>query len=166
MYLLRHGHAPKVGTESDKDRQLSSQGREEIKAIAGFLKDWDYPEIIIASDAVRTRQSMEHFCQAADCRPLCLVTSDLYNCVSNDIIKVIENCDDRYSHLMIIGHNPGITGVIDILPSMHSDHALELKARDYNPTAKLVLLKANIANWADILKTQWKVDTVFWPEIG
>jgi len=163
IFLLRHGHAPRSGNEPDKERQLSPVGRKEIGEVAAFLKERVCPDIIIASDAVRTRQSTEHFCQAASYQPLCQFTSDLYNCSTDDIIQVIENCENRYDRLMIVGHNPGITSVVDQFPSVRPDRALEVKSRNYDPTAKLVLLKANVSNWHDLLSAKWEIDAVFWP---
>ncbi len=165
IFLLRHGHAPRSGNEPDKERQLSPVGRKEIGEVAAFLKEKKYPEIIIASDAVRTRQTTEHFCQAAGYQPLCQFTSDLYNCSTDDIIRVIENCENGYDRLMIVGHNPGITSVVDLFPSVRSDRALEVKSRNYEPTAKLVLLKANLSSWRDMSKAKWEMDAVFWPEL-
>ena len=163
IFLLRHGHAPRIGTETDKDRQLSSLGLKEIGEVATFLKEREYPEIIIASDAVRTRQSAEQFCRAVGYKPMCRFTSELYNCSSDDIIHVIESCENSYDRLMIVGHNPGITGVIDYFPNARSERSLEVNSRNYDPTAKLVLLKANLLSWQELPKAKWEIDAVFWP---
>lgn len=166
IFLLRHGNAPKMGNETDKQRKLSELGKNEILQVVDYLQDRTKPEIIFASDAVRTRQTAEIYNIYSKNESVTKLNPVLYNCDPSDIISIITDVDSAYASLMIIGHNPSITNVIDSFDCSSKDKDLEVSARNYEPTAKLVVLKSKIASWNEATYAHWNIHSVFWPGVS
>jgi phosphohistidine phosphatase len=59
-------------------------------------------------------------------------------------MTVIRECDDRYSHILIAGHNPGITEFADQLSSE--------RRIDSMPTCALVTMRFNVDAWSKLVR--------------
>lgn len=68
LYLVRHGDAvPEEEAGSDRDRWLSSRGREAARILARLLKEQDVqPDAILASPLPRAVQTAELIAQGLD----------------------------------------------------------------------------------------------------
>jgi phosphohistidine phosphatase len=163
LYFLRHAHAPRAVQIPDKDRQLSSAGENEIKQLALSLATKYLPDIIISSDATRTRQTTERLCSLLGYEPKIIFTPLLYNCSPGDIANIVAKCEKQYKRLMIVGHNPSISDIVDHLNCLAKHQELATKARDYIHTTKLTILKSNLSDWSELYNCIWKIEEVFWP---
>lgn len=68
------------------------------------------PDLILASAAVRTRETAEAFAKVLGVAARLLQSDDsLYLAEGEHILKVIRGVGPRVGHLMVIGHNPGIS---------------------------------------------------------
>jgi phosphohistidine phosphatase len=69
------------------------------------------------------------------------IEEDLYHASADEILEIIEEQEDELDGLMLFGHNPGMTDLVNIL----SD--LDL----YNlPTAGVVVLQYEVETWKEI----------------
>jgi len=115
LYLLRHAKSSwKELTLSDFDRPLNKRGKHDAPFMAEKMRVKGVkPQMIISSPAKRARKTAKIFAEVLDV-PLQL-DETLYACSSKKMIQVIQTALGTYSDVMIIGHNPELTMVNDIL---------------------------------------------------
>ena len=70
-----------------------------------------------------------------------VVEERLYEAYAEEILEVIEEQDDWVDHLMVIGHNPGLTALANHLSSLDIENV---------PTCGVVELRYDIETWAVI----------------
>ena len=117
--LVRHAKA--VSRElsiPDFERSLLKKGRKDAKKIAGILKaDGIKPDLLISSPANRALETAHIFGQELG-YPIqkVLIKENLYNnTTTQNILDIIRETNDRYSSIMIFGHNPSFDEFISSL---------------------------------------------------
>jgi phosphohistidine phosphatase len=111
LTLVRHANAEQESDVRDFERPLSKKGHGEANEMARRLHERGLiPDLILASAAVRTRETAETFAKVLGV-PARLLQSDdsLYLAEGDQIIAMIRGVGPRVTHLMVIGHNPGIS---------------------------------------------------------
>lgn len=111
LTLVRHGTADQDSSVRDFERPLSRRGRGEADEMARRLLERNLvPDLIVVSAAVRTRDTAEIFAKVLGVAPRLLQADDsLYLADGEHILQQIRAVGPRVSHLMIVGHNPGIS---------------------------------------------------------
>jgi phosphohistidine phosphatase len=111
LSLVRHANAEQDSDVRDFERPLSRKGRGEAEEVAKrFLEREQVPDLIVASAAVRTRETAEIFARVLNVPARLLQAEDsLYLADGDHILACIRNVGPRVGHLMVIGHNPGIS---------------------------------------------------------
>jgi phosphohistidine phosphatase len=123
LTLVRHAHAKvQAAAVTDFERPLSRRGRAEAKAAAlRLLQAGAMPQLLLVSPARRTLQTAEILAHELQI-PERHVRQDevLYLAAPDSILKVINATGPRIEHLMIVGHNPGISALANALaPQAH-----------------------------------------------
>lgn len=112
LTLMRHGDAQWKDPEvADFARPLNRRGTAEAEAMARRLAELALiPDLIIASPARRTQQTAEIVARELALGPRNIRYEEaLYLAGAPDILKLAQAIGPRVPHLMIIGHNPGIS---------------------------------------------------------
>jgi len=126
LTLLRHAKSSwKDRHSSDRDRPLNKRGERDAPIMGGRIKAKDIrPSLIISSPATRAWTTTKIIAAAIDYPREFLQRDDrLYLASVESIIAVIEDQDAGFNHIMIVGHNPGLTEfanhlVPDITPNL------------------------------------------------
>lgn len=120
LYLIRHAKAEEHSlSKSDFFRNLLPKGQERAKLIskelANTLKVGENT-YVISSTANRAIQTAEIFCKAL-AFPLTKVqeTEHIYEAHFTAILKVINSVAKEYDHVLVFGHNPGLSNLISYL---------------------------------------------------
>ncbi len=165
LFLLRHGHAPRAMNESDADRKLSALGYKEAEQVGDFLNKKELKiELIKSSDSIRTKQTVAKLLEVYSSSVKTTFLRELYNVSSYEVLEEIKNTENSISSLMMVGHNPGITAILDLLnPTGTSEQVF--MSRNYEITCKLVVIKIDIKKWNDIDFSPSKINAVFYPEL-
>lgn len=111
LTLIRHANAEQDADVRDFERPLSRKGQNEALEMARrFQERGLVPDLILASAATRTRETAETFAKVLGV-PTRLVQADdaLYLAEGDYILGAIRGVGPRVGHLMVIGHNPGIS---------------------------------------------------------
>jgi phosphohistidine phosphatase len=118
IFLLRHGRAEEISEQiPDLDRPLTTQGKEQIRTLAAKIKSQELSiDLIIASPALRARQTAELFCSAlgiAESR----IQEDksLYSGSANKILQLIGKLPDTKKSVLLVAHNPQLSEVASML---------------------------------------------------
>lgn len=112
LTLVRHGNADwKDSSIADFERALNRRGSSEAASTARrLLEQHLVAELVLVSPAVRTMQTAQVFAQELDLSAQKIKRDDrLYLAAPEDILLVIQETGARIEHLMVIGHNPGIS---------------------------------------------------------
>lgn len=142
LTLIRHANAEQDADVRDFDRPLSRKGRGEAQDMAErFLARGSKPDLILTSAAVRTRDTAEAFAKVLGIPPRLLQADDsLYLADGEQLIGAIRAVGPRVGHLMVIGHNPGISAAaISLAP--------EAVTADL-PTCGMLTMSVSCATWS------------------
>ena len=118
LYLLRHGEAlPPDGTITDRERALSERGRTDIEG-AGRLLSRLRPEVarVVTSPLVRAVQTAEIVSRTIPWHPTVIPSENLV-----PGFRLASLLDEllgmKEEHLVAVGHQPDMTGLISHLLS-------------------------------------------------
>ena len=120
LILIRHAKAEEHGfSKSDFFRDLQDKGRNRAARIALELHDLipvDEKTLVISSTANRAIQTAEIFCQILGYPQAAIQqVENIYEAHFTEILKVINAVDDQYDKLLVFGHNPGLSNLVNYL---------------------------------------------------
>ena len=144
LTLMRHANAQwKDPQVSDFDRPLNRRGTSEAEAMSRRLIELKLiPTILLTSSARRAQQTADIVARELGVLPRNMRSEEsLYLAPVADILRVIQTTGPRIPHLMIVGHNPGITEIANLLaPTARIDLA----------TAAICSLTFDVRSWLDV----------------
>ena len=118
LTLIRHANAEwKDPQISDFDRPLNRRGNSEAEAMGRRLMELQLtPTILLTSTARRAEQTAHIVARelAVGARNV-RAEESLYLAEPEDIERLIHSTGPRLAHLMIVGHNPGISELAHLL---------------------------------------------------
>jgi len=143
LLLLRHAKSSWANPAlDDHERPLKERGRRDAPRMGNLIRVRRLsPDVIISSDAVRARQTAEAVAETAGCADRILIEPRLYHAGPASIVAVLQIVPDAKAEtVMIVGHNPGLEGLIARLTGEHPDL----------PTAALAQIVLPIVRWRDL----------------
>ena len=156
LFLLRHAKSSWADAGlSDFERPLNERGLNAAPFIGELMARHELsPDVIIASPATRAAETARLVKEAgglnADIRP----DERIYEASPNALQQVISELTDDLDSAMLVGHNPGMEGLIRYL----TDRLEPM------PTAALAVIKLKIESWGDIRQDCGKIVTVYRPK--
>ncbi|MCL3861945.1 histidine phosphatase family protein [Actinotalea sp. K2] len=148
LILLRHAKAEPSGGVADELRPLALAGRSQCGSIGAGLVAADLlPDHVLVSSAVRTRQTWELVRSAMGGvpEPDVDVTDRVYEARTADLVSLVREIDDRVRTLLVVGHEPTMSGVAAALSGSGDDTALA-QVRTGLTTGSYALLE--VASWS------------------
>lgn len=111
LTLIRHATADQDAGVRDFERPLNRKGQGEAQEMAKRLNERGLvPDLILVSSATRTRETADAFAKILGVAARLLQADDsLYLADGEHILSTIRAVGPRVGHLMVIGHNPGIS---------------------------------------------------------
>jgi len=149
LILVRHAKAEQVDGKPDHDRELTSRGRNDARAIgewllqasqAGAIASGDI-DLVLCSTSVRTRQTLDALSAGGASIKDTRFDKRIYNAGAADLLIVLREVPDTVSTLLVIGHAPGIPVIATALAQdgAGSTEAAERVSHGY-PTAGTAVL--------------------------
>ena len=141
LTLIRHANAEQDTGVRDFERPLSRKGHSEANEMARrFQERGLIPDLILVSAAVRTRETGDTFAKVLGVATRRLQADDsLYLADGDHIIGTIRALGPRIGHLMVIGHNPGISSAaISLAPEAVTNEL---------PTCGTLTMTVNCSSW-------------------
>lgn len=106
--LLRHAKAlPADSGGDDFARPLAEAGRA-VAAKVGFATVAEVPDLVLASPARRTRETIDLVSQAWARRPEIVFEAPLYLAEWDDILDRLRQLPEAAGSVWVVGHNPGL----------------------------------------------------------
>ncbi|MFE9612276.1 SixA phosphatase family protein [Streptomyces sp. NPDC006012] len=140
IVLFRHAKAdwPQV---TDHERPLAERGRMDAAVAGRRLADNGISfDLALCSTAVRTRETWKLAVQELPHRPKTVYEERLYEASPGEIIAVLNEVPDDNRNLILIGHNPGMHGLTEILSSTADGDTRERMERRGFPAAAFAVL--------------------------
>jgi len=114
LYIARHANSDWKDALSDYERPLNLRGKRDAPLMANILKAKGItPELILSSPANRAKETATPYHEALGGE----LRFDLriYEASHLNLYYIMEESFQEVDSLMIVGHNPGLTGLNDIL---------------------------------------------------
>ena len=140
---------------ADHDRPLNDRGLENAPFMGEVIRKSRYiPDVVLSSPANRAKSTAELATRAAGVTSSILFDERIYEASPQTLIKVLAGVDDQARSVMIVGHNPGMEGVIRFLTG-------EVVAM---PTAAFAIIDLEIEKWSEIDHLTGKLVDVLRPK--
>jgi len=147
LTLIRHAKScwndPSL---SDFERPLNKRGLRDLPALGERIVKFEFfPDLILSSGAVRAITTAESVGQSLEI-PLEEIRAipELYESCYETLLNVLQNQSDRYRHIMMFGHNPGIQDL---------GYFLTHDVLEKFPTAGLLHIHLSITSWSELAES-------------
>lgn len=158
LYLTRHAKSSwKHPNLSDFERPLNKRGKHDAPLMGAFLKNNRIsPDLILSSPAKRALQTAKILAKELEYPHEKILTNQRIYLADIDTLEdIIQNVTDDFQHLMLIGHNPGLTHLANYL----SD------ARIANiPTTGIAEIHFDVNQWRKIMAMSGKLVSFDYPK--
>jgi len=128
IYILRHGIAVNRGTpgyKKDSDRPLTPEGEEKVHQIAKAMLAMELKfDLILSSPYLRSKQTAQIVAAELDEE---VTLTDLLTPDGNPLELIRELNDEKPQSVLLVGHEPYLSGLISVLVTGESKAAIELK---------------------------------------
>lgn len=114
LILMRHARSDLGNSQlPDHQRSLNDRGGQDAQRMAQWIADADLvPHLILASTALRVRETVEAL-QAAWADPPPVYSSDaLYLASSDSILRNVRSDSLDSARVMVVAHNPGVETLV------------------------------------------------------
>jgi phosphohistidine phosphatase len=142
LLIMRHGKSSwKDPDLPDRERPLAKKGIKASRRMGLFIQEKELiPQRILCSSARRSVQTAQLFCETCGCPDTVEVLDELYMAEAETYIRALQNLPDELERVMIIGHNPGL----EFLLQMLSGELVSL------PTSVIAHLTLPIQHWSEL----------------
>lgn len=144
IVLIRHAKSSWSDPDAvDFDRKLNKRGKRDAPFMAEQLAERGIrADLIISSPAKRAKKTAKHMAAGIgyDLSKI-YYPAEAYSFSATDLFEILRKIDDRYSEVIFVGHNYGIT---DLAEQLIGETLSSI------PTAGIVSMTSKIADWSEI----------------
>jgi len=158
LHITRHGKSSWDYEDiSDIDRPLNNRGINNSYMMAKRLLDKEMmPDLLISSPATRALSTAVIFMRVMNLPSGTLQINELiYMGYVDELIEIILSLDNKYSNVMLFGHNPSFTVLANRFLTESVDNI---------PTAGIVSMSFEINNWKDIQEAVPELEIFDYPK--
>lgn len=153
LLLIRHAKSdwddPAL---ADHDRPLNKRGRRDAPRMGAWIvRSGHVPELVICSDAARTRETLDLMLGEWPSRPQIVHRHALYHAAPEDMLDLLHGV--QATCVALVGHNPGMGQLAGRLARAAPDHP---RWPDY-PTCAVAVLSFAGADWSELGDGQGEV---------
>jgi len=128
---------------SDFDRPLNPKGETVAPVMASEIQKKYSVDQIISSDAARAIATAMHYKNSLTPQQELTREHLLYNASHLDIASVVNNISNAYSSVMLVGHNPGMTDIVNYYAHNSIDDM---------PTCSVAVVQFAVNEWKEIMQ--------------
>lgn len=156
LLVMRHAKSSWKDPElQDHERPLKKRGQKDIGNMAKILKKKELiPDLILSSSATRAKETAEWMIEKLNYKGDIEFLDSFYMAEPETYIQKIATTPDSVNILMIVGHNPGLEGVVMTL----SDQITSL------PTGSIAKIYLFVDHWSEInMETNGELNHIWLP---
>lgn len=156
LLLMRHAKSSwDDDALADFERPLNERGQVAAPFMGDLLRrEGLVPDALVASPAVRAAQTAEAVTSAGRFNREVVFEESVYEASPNALRQALAAIDDAASTAMLIGHNPGIEGLIRYLTG----------ETELMPTAAVAVIGLDIESWNSATDGCGRVEAVYRPK--
>ena len=141
LSLLRHAKSSwGDATLKDRERPLNARGKRDAPEMGERMRRAGIrPSLMLSSNAVRAWETAKIIANALGYpREFLQREADIYMASVTTLLEIIRQQDDGFNHIMVVGHNPGMTDFAnELVPDLI----------DNLPTAGTLTFEIDSATW-------------------
>ena len=144
LTLLRHAKSSWQDRDlADHERPLAERGRRDAPRMGERIAArGGRPALILTSSAKRALETAQIVARVLEPPRALGIEPALYLADPGTILDVIAGTDDSVTTLLVVGHNPGLTELVNrLLPDLRLDNL---------PTAGVVSMTSTAPTWRDV----------------
>jgi phosphohistidine phosphatase len=144
LYLMRHAKSDWNGYYvSDFERGLNKRGEKAAPMMGKILKEKNIkPDLIVSSPAKRAKITAEIIADKLGYNAdKILFVPKIYEASVLDLFEVLHDLPDDVQSVLLVGHNPAMTGLINQISNVNLDNL---------PTAAVIGIELPTDNWKSI----------------
>lgn len=166
LLLLRHAKAERSQPGGrDHDRILAERGRADAAKVGAYLvRHGLIPDRAVVSTASRTRETWALVSAALGKAPPAEYEDRIYEATAHAILKVIKESDAAVRTLLLIGHNPGLHELANLLIASGDIEARQRLLEDF-PTAALVAIGFASEDWSGVHAHGGRIEHFVTPDL-
>jgi phosphohistidine phosphatase len=116
LILLRHAKSDWSGGEADIDRPLAKRGRRQAPDAGRWLAaSVDSIALAVVSPANRAGTTWDLVSAELDVPPPTRIDDRVYSASDSELLGVVRELPDDVDTAVLVGHNPGIEGLVSLL---------------------------------------------------
>lgn len=117
LFLLRHAKSSWANSAlADFDRPLNGRGKRAAETIGKFLSKQEIrPDLVLSSPAVRARETIGIVIKAARLPAEVRYDQRIYEAGPQRLLEVISEIEEENSDVLVVGHNPGMEELLQLL---------------------------------------------------
>lgn len=156
LILLRHAKSDwEDATLRDFDRPLAKRGKRDAPRMGRALNEKSIqPDLLVCSPAVRAKQTLEKFTEAAALELPIAFEPNIYEASVGELMKIVRRLPNAKNSVLMIGHNPGFEALLWRLTGVS----------DNMPTAALACIELPVENWEDVAENQGRLVWLMTPK--
>ena len=157
LYLIRHSYAEHPGSKPDKDRVLTAEGLNTVRALGRYLRKSSFnPTLVLSSSAVRTRETAIHLAEEIEMKEQHITYKDsIYNASVRELLQEVNAVVGSTKEVALIGHNPSITYFAEYLTGE--------SIGNMDPSS-LVTIRFDNLEWGEISQNSGSLQSHFHPK--
>jgi len=142
LLLARHAKSSwNADVVTDFERPLNDRGLRDAPMMAARLAERELAlDEIVSSTARRALTTARMLADGLNHHRPVTQTADIYEASSQRILQTIASLDNNLQHVMLVGHNPGMSNTCNTLC---------VKADIDMPSGAIACLELDIDQWAD-----------------
>ena len=143
LILVRHGKSSWKNDLPDHKRPLKKRAFKDAEVVLNAFQNFYEPGALFwSSYAVRAHETAKMFKERLNVPDKdFVVREDLYTFNQNELLSEIKSCEDETQCLVVFGHNPAMTILVNSLGD---------KSIDNLPTTGLCVIDFQADSWKDI----------------
>jgi phosphohistidine phosphatase len=151
LLLLRHAKAERAQPDdSDLARTLIERGRKDAAKIGAYIAGHGLiPERVLISTAARSQATWKYAAAALRPAPAAMTVERLYNATPHGILAVVKDTPAAIQSLLVVGHNPGLHELAEMLIASGEVEARE-RLREKLPTSGLAIIDFAFDDWSKL----------------
>lgn len=159
LTLVRHAKSSWKHPElADHDRPLNKRGRHDLPLMTARLRGrLPPPDLMLCSTAVRARTTAVAIAEAWRPTPPLERDASIYLADLGTLLEIVGDLDDRFEHVLMVGHNPGFTELANALGDREIENL---------PTCGVYSLELPLDHWAALAGIQGHLRLFDYPKRG
>jgi phosphohistidine phosphatase len=157
LLLMRHAKSNWKETDlADHERPLNNRGQKDAPRMGSILLDRELvPQQLLSSSALRARETAEAVAKVSGFQGEIGYLDRLYLAEAEEYMTVLRELQDTIERVMVIGHNPGLETLLQLLTNR----------TESLPTAVIAHLILPIQHWNELTSnTQGELIDIWRPK--